>query len=255
MSQPTADAPAVSCVGEARKARRAGQTCYTLLVLFAVTLFAFGKPPWLWISDGGTSRLDFDLISCLGVAAGAFALLFLLTNLRRIIRLPAARKTLGLVACAGLIVHAGLALFMPLSHGHSRAVGTGGNQPFARTGPEQWLLAGESWPIESTYYLRLGESVQYTIEYPYRFGGAIQNMNDSKALGVVFPLMKHAYTNGLYKRGGILKVGKGPLPITQIGVALFERNGQTVRGYRVSLTLDEIRRRIEIEAPSTRPAD
>jgi len=207
------------------------------------------------VSGGGTSLLDFDLISCLGVAAGAFALLFLLTNLRRITRLPAARKTLGLVACAGLIVHAGLALFMPLSYGHGRAVGTGGNQPFARTGPEQWMVEGKPWPIESTYYLRLGESVQYTIEYPYRFGGAIQDMNDSKALGVVFPLMKHAYANGLYKRGGIVKVGKGPLPTTQIGVALFERNAQTVRGYRVSLTLDEIRERIEKEAPSTRPAD
>jgi len=124
---------------EARKLRRTGQTCVTLAVVFAVSLFSFGKPPLVRTGGAGASRVDFNLISCLGVVMAVFAILFVLTRFRAILRLTTANKVLCLVGCLGLIVHAVFALFMPLTYGADAAspVGTAGNHPFARSGPEQ----------------------------------------------------------------------------------------------------------------------
>ena len=73
---------------EASKMKRAGQACVTFFVVFLISLLAFGKAPSVWTegSDGG--RLDFNLISSLGVVVGIFAFMFLLVSLKRLLRLP-----------------------------------------------------------------------------------------------------------------------------------------------------------------------
>jgi len=106
------------------------------------------------------------------------------------------------------------------------------------------VVDGKTWDIAATYYLRLPQGLQFTIEYPYRFNGAAERMNDEGALAIVFPLMKHAYTKGLYRRGAILKVGEGRLTPSRIGVTLFEKVNGNVHGYRVGLSLAQIRERI-----------
>ena len=214
--------------------------------MFVISILAFGKAPIAWVSGTNGARVNFNLISCLGVGVGIFAAVFLLTNFRRVLQLSATKKAIGLIGAVGLIAHAVLALFLPLSYGGSGAVpvGTAGNQAMARSGPEQWIVDGESCKIASTYYLRLPEGLQYTIEYPYSFRNSDTDMNDDRALAVVFPIIKHAYTNGLYKRASISKLREGALAPSRIGVTLFDRRDGRVQGYRVALSLDEIRKRI-----------
>ena len=246
---------------ELLKAKRAGQTCITLFVVFLVSLLSFGKAPLARVVGTDGSRANLDLLSCLGIVAGVCALLFLLTRLPRVLRLSTARKVLGLIGCVGLIVHASLALFMPLSYGASLAqgVGTAGQQPLAASGPEEWVIDGKTYKISSTYYLRVGGELQYTIEYPYQFGLADTNMNDERALAIVVPLMKHAYAQGLYKRTSVTKLGQGEMTPSRIGVTLFEKGEGETKGYRVALTLDQIKNRIgqasaRNSIPTSRPA-
>jgi hypothetical protein len=180
---------------------------------------------------------------------GFFALIFLLTGFRKILRVGGAKKVLGLIGCSGLVVHAILALFMPLSWGTPAAsVGTGGNLPIAQSGPENWTVNGRTYNISSTYFLNVREGFQYTVEYPYHFGDTDRNMNDEHALAIVFPLMKHAYAEGLYKRMAVAKVGQGEMTPTRIGITLFEKDGANTKGYRVGLSLDQIKQRIATEA-------
>ena len=240
---------------EALKRKRAGQTCVTLLAVFCITLFSFGQSPLSSIIRNGQGKLRnvrFNMISCLGVAMGVFALIFLLFNVRRVLRLGPTMKVIGLVGAGGLIVHAALALFLPLSFGQGTPppVGTGGNPVLARSGPEQWVIDGETCAIAGTYYVLAGQGVQYTIEYPHRFGSSLRDMNDQRALAVAFPLMKHAYVNGLHERVAGAKLGEGERKLTRIGVALFERQDGQVRGYGVGLSLGEIKRRIEATSAS-----
>ena len=231
---------------EARKLRRTGQTCITLAVVFAISLASFGKPPLVRTGDAMNSRVDFNLISCIGVAMAVFGVLFVLTHVRRILRLSTVKRVLGLIGCLGLTVHAVFALFMPLTYEPDvpPAVGTGGNQPFARCGPEQWVIEGKTWHIASTYLLQLREGLQFTIEYPYRFTDAPGTMDDERALAIVFPLMKHTYTSGRYKRAGFTKIGQGHVTPSRIGVVLFEKVNGKAHGYRVGLSLAQIRERI-----------
>lgn len=228
------------------KIRRVGQTCITMFVVFVISLLAFGKDPL------GSMAYKGSLVSCLGVVMGFFALIFLLANLKSVLRLPATKKALGLIGCTGLIVHTVIALFMPLSYGAGAApaVGTAGMHPLAQSGAEEWVVNGKTYKIASTYFLQLPEGFQYTIEYPYEFNLADANMNDDRALAVALPVMKHAYTNGLYKRMTVGKFGEGALVPSRIGVVLFQKDGQRVRGYRVGLSLDQIKKLIDQQPAS-----
>ena len=236
--------------------KRAGGSCITLFVVFVIVLFAFGKSPVNRITGDGDSRINFNMISCLGIALGFYALFFIPIRLRTILKLTTAKKVLGLIGGIGLIIHSVIAIAMPLSYGTApQPVGTSGNQPMARSGPERWQIDGNRYRIESTYHLNVSGGLQYTIEYPWKFKIPIAEMNDARALEIVFPLMKHAYEKGFYKRLKISKLGKGNMAVSRIGVTLFERRGKEVGGYKVALSLDEIKSRIEQGEPSTQRSE
>jgi hypothetical protein len=69
--------------GDALKAQRAGQTCIAVFVVFLVSLLSFGKAPISRVAGTDGSRVNFNLISCLGVAMGVFAFFFLLLRLKK----------------------------------------------------------------------------------------------------------------------------------------------------------------------------
>ncbi|MCK4627285.1 MAG: hypothetical protein KAV00_18370 [Phycisphaerae bacterium] len=235
---------------QARVIKRAGQSCITLFVVFVIALFAFGKTPLNRVTGEESSRINFNVISCLGIALGFYALFFIPIRLRTILKLTTAKKVLGLIGGAGLIAHSIIAI--SLSYSAPQAAVTIGYSPMAQSGSEQWQIDGKEYRIESTYYLALPEGLQYTItiEYPWKFEGPEVPMNDERALEIVFPLMKHAYEKGFYKRANISKAGQGALSPSRIGVAIIKVGEQTLSGYRVALSLDEIKRRIEQENPS-----
>ena len=244
MEDQTPQPPSAEDRRDALKTRRAGQTSITLFAVFIITLLSFGRAPVAMQPGGG--RMNLDLVSCLGVAMGMFAFLFVLTSHRRILRLTTARKVLGLVGSVGLILHTILALASPISCGAApgQPAGLGGRQPLAVGGPEQWQIDGRTYDVSSTYYLPLPEGLQYTIEYPRDFTSADADMNDERALQIVFPLMRHAYASGLYKRAAITGLGPGAAEPMRIGVVLVQRNDGVARGYRVALSLDRIKERM-----------
>ncbi len=224
-------------VKETLKIKRTGQTCITFFVVFVICLISFGKTPLVKIVGKDGYSVNFDFPSCLGIAMGVFALIFLLLNFRKVMELSKARKILGLIGCTGLILHAALAIFMPLSYGAGENQTP--NNPLAINGAEQWVIDGKTYNIELTCYLRLGEGLQYTIEYPYQFTQADANMDNQRALDIAFPLMKHAYTNDLHSRITITKIGDGKLTPSRIGVVLYETGAGKAQGYRVALSLDQ----------------
>ncbi len=112
-------------------------------------------------------------------------------------------------------------------------------------------MDGTTYKIANTYYLRLPQGLQFTIEYPYQFADRDARMNDKQALAIVFSLMRHAYVNGRYKRTSVTKIGQGTLHTSRIGVVLVERGGGVAQGYRVALSLDEIGRRIATASTSS----
>jgi hypothetical protein len=247
MNEPTSNAQATVECREASNMKRIGQTAIALFVLFVISLLSFGKAPFDKVTDVEGYRVNFNLISGLGVLWGVVAFVFLLVRFKRVLRLPTPKKALGLIGGFGLIAHTIFALFLPLSYsfGPAQGIRTGGRQPLAQSGSEEWVIDGRTYNIASTYYLRLPEGFQFTIEYSHRFSQAVEHMNDERALKIVLPLMKHAYRNNLYKRASVTKLGQGVLTPSRIGVVLFEKRGPKVGGYRVALSLDEIRKRIE----------
>jgi len=116
--------------------------------------------------------------------------------------------------------------------------------PMAASGPETWTIDGKTYQVAATYYLGLPEGLQYTIEIPWKFEKA-SPMNDDVALAIALPLMQHAFKNDRYKRMQFAKAGEGQVEANRIGVALVEQDGQRSHGYRVALSVPEIRSRIE----------
>jgi hypothetical protein len=248
MAEPIPSEQAAVDNKEARKAKRAGQTCITFFVVFVISLLSFGKRPIETVSGTSGSGGNLNLISTLGIVMGVFALIFLLAGFKRILRLATTKKVLGLIGCFGLIVHTLLALVSPLSYGAVAPVGTAGFHPIAQSGSEEWVEDGKTYKIASTYFLQLPQGFQFTINYPYPFTQADANMDDNRALAIVFPIIKHAYTSGLYTRYTVAKLGEGPLVPTRIGVVLYEEAGQGARGHRIGLSLDQIKKMIEQES-------
>lgn len=234
---------------EASRAKRVGQTCITLFVVFVVSLLSFGKPPVGRAMGVRGSGINLDLFSCLGVGMGIFALVFMLLSFKRIMRLSALRKILGMIGGAGLITHTILALFFPLSYGGSTVelAERTANRLVLQAESEEWVIDGKTYSISSSYYLQLPEGLQFTIEYPYQFGSGDRNMDDARALEIAFPMMRHAYSNDLYKRSSVTKLGEGKMIPSRIGVVLYEKQGGGTRGYRIALSLSQIRERMERE--------
>ena len=242
---------------EGRKIRLAGRSCITLFVVFLICLFSFGKSPTSKVSGMGGSRFNLDPISCLGICVGVYAFFFMIVNLRRVLRLPMVRKVLGLIGGIGLIAHVVLAFFAPLEYGSGSVaqVAAIGSPPLAMMGAEQWVVDGKTYSIACSYCHLVPEGLQYTIEYPYQFNEPLEQMNKQKALAAVFPLMKYAYLNRMFKRTTVTKVGKGKQTPSRIGVALFRRQDKGTQGYRVALSLDEIEQMIKRQSsPASTPA-
>ncbi len=121
---------------------------------------------------------------------------------------------------------------------------TAGHNPMAAQGPETWDAGGKKITILKSYYLALPEGLQYTVESPYDFGSNALKMTEQQALDIAFPLMRHAYEKGLYNRTKISEVGHGPLEVKRIGVVLVQGEGMQARGYRIGLSLDQIRAKL-----------
>jgi len=218
-----------------------------------VVLLSFGRAPTTRVTNGQSWSLHFDLISCLGIGMGAYALLFFARRFRTVRALGALRLALGAIGGAGLVVHAVMAIGFPRSSTLAPP-GAGGNAPLSRTGPEQWQIDGKTYDIGATYVLRFSEGLQYTIEHPCVFPNGPSTMTKDEALAVAFPLMRHAYEKGLHRRVTVRKLGEGEVEMSWIGVVLFEHRGTERVGYRVSLGLDEIRDRIQ-QLEGGRPAE
>lgn len=203
--------------------------------------------------------ISVNFLSCLGVAMGVYALLFVLLRIRTILRLSPALRVLALVGALGLIAHTALALACPLgAGGHGSApIGTvSGNWVMARSGPEDWVIDGKTVHINGAYLMKLPEGVQYTIEYPCQFDASGPPKDAASALRLAFPLMKHAFQQGLYTRLHVTKVGAGEMVPTRIGVVVYQQSGNTTAGNKVALSLDEIKAQIEHPAttsPATMP--
>ena len=247
----TEGAVAAQDAGETRAAKPLRRQSITLLVALGLTALAFGKAPLAYISAPEGSRLNFDFLSCLGILGGAYAVLVFAFHFRAILRPPGALKVLGLIGGIGLIVHTWLALFFPLSYGAARPVGAGAYSIMGQYGAEQWQIDGRTCRVTGSYYLMLPQGIQYTIEYPWLFRPGDPPMIDEQALQIAFPLMKHAYQQGLHNRGTVTKVGHGRVAPSRIGVVLYAKQGGRTRGYRVALTLKEIKRRIDQAAATT----
>jgi hypothetical protein len=229
--------------------RGAGWSGITLFVVFVITLLSFGRAP-----AGQTARgyvgFDINIISCLGIGFGIYAVFFLL-RFRTVLKLPPVKKVLGLIGAVGLIAHSLIAVLAPLGpvSPQAEAVGAGANWVMARAGAEQWMIDGKAYLINGSYLLKLSDGVQYTIEYPCQFGPSGPPQDDANALQIAFPLMKHAYEHDLYRRLHVTKLGSGELVPDRIGVVLFEKLGDQIGGYKVWLGLGEIQRRAQNAVP------
>ena len=242
---------------EASKIKRAMHNCIAMFIVFMISLFAFGKAPYQKIPTSDGYHFNFDPISCIAIAVGVFGLIVVLVGFRRILRRRSPMNVLGLLGCAGLTVHTILALFAPLSYGASPspAVDAGGNPLFDRRGSERWGVNGTIYNVASTYYVRVDKEFQFTIEYPHKFGDSLKDKNTERALKIAFPLIEHAYKNDLHNRTSTVKLGEGTLVPSRIGVALFENVGQKTRGYKVALSLEQIKKRFAQQSaapPTTR---
>ena len=256
----TSGTPAAEDRKAALRIKRTGQSCITLFVVFAVLsgLFSFGKAPWSRSGDDQGGMLNFNFISLIGAGLGIYAILFLPAKLKTILRLPTAKKTLGLIGGIGLALHVPLSLFMPLNcgFGGTQPAGTGGRPALGQQGPEVWTIGGKTYQIASSYCLQMPEGLQYTLEHPFQFSPADGPMDDRRATEIALPMMKHAVESGCFKKMTIYKVGSGAVEPIRIGVVLVEQSANGKRGYRVALTVAEIQRRIaeDAKSPVTLPA-
>lgn len=239
-----------------RAVRRAGIDSIALFVILLITLLSFGASPMVWAGDDTGGRASLNVLSCLGVVGGVYAIFFLLLRFRGILKLSAAKKTLGLIGAIGLILHAVIALAFPIQSGGGGAppIGAAGLSGMGRTGSYEWQIDGRTYHVNSTYYLLLPEGVQYTIEYPYSFDYANRQMTDEQALVIAFPLMKYAHQSRVYEDINVTKVGQGRLSPTRVGVTLFETRNSQTRGYKIALSFDEIEQRLaQVDQGTTSP--
>lgn len=140
---------------------------------------------------------------------------------------------------------------------------TSSHSQFAVSGPTVWTIGGKQYEIESTYLIVLKEGVQFTINYLCPADLDPHGLSREQATEEALPLMIYAYDNGLYQSTKVTQLGRDSklMPVSRIGVALIRKKvagseggaslGQS-GGYRVALTLDEIRARKETAGASAR---
>jgi len=231
-----------------KKARR---NCVVMLVLCGLVAFSFGAAPVTTWDDGGSSGVNFNLVSLLGLAGGVFAAVYLALRMRFVLRLSIPFTAVGLLAGAFLIVHSVVAISAPRSVG-TGGPGVGGDVAIDSSGPHRWQVDGRARKIEVTYYLQMPKGLQYTIVYLLTGDRGLAWMHPDRALATAWPLIKHAYENGLYKRAKSTTPARDETPVSRIGVVLLHHEGKQVKGIRAAMTLDEIQERIR---PRTRPAE
>ncbi len=123
-------------------------------------------------------------------------------------------------------------------------------EPYAidSTGPHTWEIDGRKFPVRRTYWMERGEELIYVMEYNPRV--YIPNAQADKVLKTIFPLMKHAYQTGLYKRPD--PDAKQP---DTIGVTLIDATRAELKVYRIPLKIKDIARYMDmLKQAETRPA-
>lgn len=127
--------------------------------------------------------------------------------------------------------------------------GAVGTLPFAVSGPETWSVDGKPIRVESTYYIHFpAGGLQYCIDYPVEGEVPVGDV----ARQAAWPLIRYAVSSGAYRRVQVEKIGSGAEEVSYVGVALFRREGTAAKGYRVNLGVEDIRRRIAVEATTAK---
>lgn len=115
----------------------------------------------------------------------------------------------------------------------------------AVSGAEKWTIDGHDYKIESTYYLALPEGLQYTVNYLCDCP-ELTPFNDSSALRIASPILRHAVSAGLYNRASVSKLGEGAIEVQRVGVAIiYDSVGITHRGYRIAQSIADIQEAID----------
>jgi hypothetical protein len=120
------------------------------------------------------------------------------------------------------------------------SVGAGGQVPLAPTGPETWTVDGRAYAVRSTYFLNFPDGLQYTIEYLCDDCSVLEGITDERAFQAAYPLMRHAYSQGLYRRLEMKDLHGRARPVKFIGVAITKQEGVSQRGYRVRRSVEQI---------------
>lgn len=217
-----------------------------LFGIFVVVLFFFGQPPILIRQNIGTKELDVNIVSCTGILGGLFGMYFLARYYRVVILLPTLKATLSIMGSLGLILHTGYSGWAVFKAGGHLLVpkviayDVSDRTRLSPAGTEHWQLDGKMYLVDSTYYLLLSRGLVYVIDHPCDFR-APPGLADKQALAIAYPLMKHAYEREYYKRTEFVRPGGAEIECEYIYVALVNRKGGIVTGYRVGLPISELK--------------
>lgn len=129
------------------------------------------------------------------------------------------------------------------------ATSSSGFGVMALKGPEVWTIDGTPFQVRATYFVVVGERLQFTVDYLCadrcpEFAG----LSEEAAFAAAFPIMKYAVENGLYLRTQV-RSGTEPMKPELIGVALTQQVDGRERGYRVARTLEQVRAAIKSGGP------
>jgi hypothetical protein len=109
----------------------------------------------------------------------------------------------------------------------------------AAMGRETWVVDGESYDVQSTYYLVTGGEGMYTIEWRMPQGQhPTGSWDEATASRLAAPLQRYAVEHRLHRRHSI-RNSSGVVPLKWIGVVLLTSTGVSRSGYRT---------RVEVEA-------
>jgi hypothetical protein len=250
---PTVAAPAPA--PDKKKVRRVETIGLIAFVSFVVVVHAFGRAPVAY-ENGPLGLLAlWNWPSLIGIIAAFLSAVLLLPRLRTIWTLPAITRALTLIALLGLVLHAAVAL--PRAGTPASAVQmTTDPEGFERLlpkGGESWVVAGKTYRIASSCFLKLPQGLQYNIyvqhELPTSDSPPMEDI-----LAIARPFILYAYNQGEYQRGSAAQAGGEPLVPTGITVSLFEWHRGKMRMFRAGMDMEQIRWRAAAEAPAVTPS-
>ena len=126
----------------------------------------------------------------------------------------------------------------------SKLPGSEGFVTIGASGSEKWIIEGNEYSIDCTYYIVFSEGqLQYTIAYPFSFNNENIDLTEEQAMPIIFPIIKYAYKNKLYDRINDVKIldTTSGINVKYIAVVLFERMpGNKIRGKRFNMSFNEI---------------